>query len=622
MNVALDPKLIKTVPRPERWDEPLGMMTELDVDRVLGHPMFAGVDPGAFPLSTPLRDLVRNDARIVAFEPGDIIVRQGDYGNSAFFILSGHARVSVSTNGRGVPPRLLGRGRTPRRSLLKALKPIFGAISEFSEVRHRHRASLSDAMAELGERQVAGDEVRVYLQDVEEVIGAYETDRISKGESFGEIAAISRTARTATVFAETEMCVVEIRWQGLRDLTANAPVLKAQLDERYRRNSLITHLRELALFGHLVDEELRTIAEQTKFQTFGSFRWYSEFNGKRSMSLSERLAIEPLIVEEGDYPNDLVLVRNGFGRVTQRYGQGQRTTKYLGTGHSFGLNEIYANWQAGRQYPYERSLYALGYVDLLFVPALVVEQAVLPRVDEATLQRLMARESSGDTSNLARTKPRQRALSSTEGRPGAGVIPGILDILGMLHRARSAGDDAALAGDELLEQLVEQRFVNGTATMLIDLERCTRCDECVRACADAHDGNPRFIRHGPEVGRFMVANACMHCTDPVCLIGCPTGAIHRATADGQVVINDQTCIGCATCASSCPYQNIRMVEIRDGAGARMHDEKSGLAVMKATKCDLCVEQMVSPACEYACPHDALRRIDLSNPGTIREWAEG
>ena len=64
----------------------------------------------------------------------------------------------------------------------------------------------------------------------------------------------------------------------------------------------------------------------------------------------------------------------------------------------------------------------------------------------------------------------------------------------------------------------------------------------------------------------MVANACLHCVDPVCMIGCPTGAIHRSAVGGQVVINDDTCIGCATCANSCPYNNIQMVEIRDPQG--------------------------------------------------------
>ena len=61
----------------------------------------------------------------------------------------------------------------------------------------------------------------------------------------------------------------------------------------------------------------------------------------------------------------------------------------------------------------------------------------------------------------------------------------------------------------------------------------------------------------------MVVNACMHCTDPVCLIDCPTEAIHRDRETGNVLINDATCIGCAACAEACPYDNIQMAELRE-----------------------------------------------------------
>ena len=117
----------------------------------------------------------------------------------------------------------------------------------------------------------------------------------------------------------------------------------------------------------------------------------------------------------------------------------------------------------------------------------------------------------------------------------------------------------------------------------------------------------------------MVANACMHCSDPVCMIGCPTGAIHRTSMEGQVVINDATCIGCATCANSCPYDNIRMVDIRDANGNFILDEETNRPIVKASKCDLCVDQMEGPACQRACPHDALRRVDMRDLRPIVDW---
>ena len=94
------------------------------------------------------------------------------------------------------------------------------------------------------------------------------------------------------------------------------------------------------------------------------------------------------------------------------------------------------------------------------------------------------------------------------------------------------------------------------------------------------------------------------------MIGCPTGAIHRDQATGLVVINDGTCIGCSTCANSCPYSNIRMVETRNTRGELLQDRETSLPILKATKCDLCIGQLGGPACVRACPHEALERVDL------------
>ena len=119
-----------------------------------------------------------------------------------------------------------------------------------------------------------------------------------------------------------------------------------------------------------------------------------------------------------------------------------------------------------------------------------------------------------------------------------------------------------------------------------------------------------IIRNGPTLDNWMVANSCMHCVDPVCLIGCPTGAIHRTLNGGTVIINDLTCIGCGTCANACPYENIRLVPIREKSGQQVIDPVSHQPIMKATKCDLCSSLPSGPSCERACAHGALQRIDL------------
>ena len=139
---------------------------------------------------------------------------------------------------------------------------------------------------------------------------------------------------------------------------------------------------------------------------------------------------------------------------------------------------------------------------------------------------------------------------------GSGTPPTDAQVIGAVQRS--------LDEDALMEWAVEERFINATQAMLIDLEKCTRCDDCIRACSSTHGGDPRFIRHGKVLDHWMVANACMHCADPVCMIGCPTGAIRR-TVDGEVVIEDATCIGCATCASNCPYDNNEFFRIISAA---------------------------------------------------------
>ena len=93
--------------RPQRWDAAFDPdMTDAAVDRLLATAPFRDMDAEKFPKRTPLREILRNDSRILRFRKGEIIVRQGDYGTSAFLILNGVTRVVLKPH---LPPALLGR---------------------------------------------------------------------------------------------------------------------------------------------------------------------------------------------------------------------------------------------------------------------------------------------------------------------------------------------------------------------------------------------------------------------------------------------------------------------------------------------------------------------------------
>lgn len=119
--------------------------------------------------------------------------------------------------------------------------------------------------------------------------------------------------------------------------------------------------------------------------------------------------------------------------------------------------------------------------------------------------------------------------------------------------------------DENREVIQSKRFeelglIQGQRLMLIDLDRCTRCDECVQACVNTHtDGHSRLFLDGPRFDKYLVPATCRSCLDPVCMIGCPVGSIHRGD-NGQIEIEDW-CIGCGLCANNCPYGSIQMHDL-------------------------------------------------------------
>ena len=565
------------IPRPQRWDVPFGPdMTEGDVLRVLFTlRVFGAIDQGQFPSTLSLQDIIRNDARIRRFRRGEIIIRKGDYGNALFVVIGGIVRELLDPVGAAAPSEPKNHQRKGFADTFRQWwrQPVMPELRDVN--RYRSSEPVNGAAGPNGRARKGA------IDEVESLIVRQPTRALGEQDMFGEVAALSRAPHLSTVVAETDVEVLELRWQGLRDIRRRDKAFRDLIDAHYRASSLKVHLRESPLFQGLHESAIEHIARQTLFETHGEFEWSGNFKGVSANAASDVLDTEPVIAEHGDYLDGLLLIRYGFGRISERLDHGHRTVGYVTHNEVFGLREIIDHWRDDLELRLRFGLRAVGFVDLLRVPTALVEDYVLPNIPP---HKLPAPPSS--------TSVRMSANLKWENE-----LP--------LEQAT-------------INFLMNNRTINGTAAMFIDTDRCTACDDCVRACSAAHSNNPRFVRHGPEHDKLMVANACMHCVDPVCLIGCPTGAIHR-TPDGLVVIDDITCIGCATCANSCPYDNIRMVEIRDDKGDFIVDQDTQAPIVKATKCDLCLEQPTGPACQQACPHDALMRIDLRDRERLVDW---
>lgn len=164
--------------------------------------------------------------------------------------------------------------------------------------------------------------------------------------------------------------------------------------------------------------------------------------------------------------------------------------------------------------------------------------------------------------------------------------------------------------------------------MLIDLNRCdSDCNECVTACNRENGlqghGRPetdaQWIRkvdvRDPASGlQKSLPVMCQHCADPPCVDVCPTGASFKR-ADGIVLVDKHTCIGCRYCISACPYK------ARSFVHEALEDQKPYAPRGKGTveSCTMCVHRVDAneqPACVEACNDTgggAMLFGDLNDP---------
>ena len=132
----------------------------------------------------------------------------------------------------------------------------------------------------------------------------------------------------------------------------------------------------------------------------------------------------------------------------------------------------------------------------------------------------------------------------------------------------------------------------------VNEEWCLGCHLCEYNCAFANSGmkNMALALKGKKIyprirveddGKITYAVSCRHCTDPICVKSCISGALSKK--DGAVVIDKDKCIGCLTCVLVCPY------------GAISQSDKG-----VAQKCELCLQNSCKePACVKGCPNKAI-----------------
>ena len=170
--------------------------------------------------------------------------------------------------------------------------------------------------------------------------------------------------------------------------------------------------------------------------------------------------------------------------------------------------------------------------------------------------------------------------------------------------------------------------------MIIDIEKCIGCGNCVRACkventvplepgcfrtwVERYQVDPADIEHPvvdspdgaysgfPELDRpvgdlkiFFVPKLCNQCAHSPCVQVCPVGATFESP-DGVVLVDKSYCLGCRYCVQACPY------------GCRYIDPHTETV----DKCSLCYHRItrgLTTACCEACPTAARQLADLKNP---------
>jgi CRP-like cAMP-binding protein/Fe-S-cluster-containing hydrogenase component 2 len=494
-----------------------------------------------------LENWAKGAAVLHHFRKGEIVCQEGEFGSTAYYIVSGNVDIFINNP--------LAHLRTRPQS------GFFGR--RFARMKSFLTDDTEDRRAEAGQRRFIGIDANVDLPMHRPLA------QLGPGDLFGEMTCRTYQPRSATVQAREPCVMVEMLRVILDMLVGNRQVseaskatskvkmptfkgtsFKTELENKYRERSLNNHLRSVPLFATLSEEFIQRLKENVELVSYNQGQ---------------------VICKEGEDADAFYLIRSGMVRVAQAMPGGEMVRTYLSRGDYFGEIGLL------RAIKRTATCSALDAVDVVKIPA-------------------------DDFNLMLETFPDVRAQ------------------LEPVATARMAVDRQKVIPAGLqLDDFLNQGLFEAQNLLLIDLDNCTRCDACVRACATAHDGVSRLLRDGLRYDHFLVATACRSCRDPLCMTQCPVGSIRRK--ENLEIIIEDWCIGCGKCAELCPYGNINMhplevikevkTEVKstqEGVPPKIKIEKKKTTAYKANTCDLCT-QLSTPSCVYACPHDAAKRVD-------------
>ncbi|MDQ2919293.1 MAG: cyclic nucleotide-binding domain-containing protein, partial [Verrucomicrobiota bacterium] len=280
----------------------------------------------------------------------------------------------------------------------------------------------------------------------------------------GEMACVSGSPRAADLTVIENAEVWEVR-RNVLDRLMRLPTRRARFETEYRDRSLNLVLQGIELFRDLPQEEYEKIVDYLRARI--SFL---------------RVTPGQVLFRQGEPANEAYLIRLGNIRVgVQRYGDEMRVlTK--GPGTIFG--EIGLLGLSTRD-----ALKSVEQVDREIAAALNAAAAVPAGVRTATCAALnyleLARVGRVDFFEMLRRFPilRRRVVEQS------------------LASLRSDSEVSPV-----MAEFVEQGLYEGQSILVLDMDLCTRCDECTKGCIREHGdeshGLPitRLLRDGRRFG--------------------------------------------------------------------------------------------------------------------------